>query len=237
MMASTGMLAALDVMHVIRADLPEEGYLLLETAMRFASTGEQCWQPFREWQETADQGPAYDYYLTLLQVLDSQHTGARWLMKNPSHLANVERLIERFPDVRIVWTHRDPIAATASLCSLLWFAMQALADVDKFAFCAALADGCVMSVTRAMDVRDRLGDGHFVDIDYRDLAADPAATADRVARSVGLPISEETSAAFRRYSDENRQDRHGVHVYDLTQSVSTAPNCAPASMTTPSDST
>lgn len=206
-----------DAIREVRADLPEEDYLLLEPSMRFASGGEHLWEPFRSWYATADQRPAYDYLAILIRLLDAQGPGGRWLMKSPAHLGHLDMLVERFPDVRLVWTHRDPVEAVASLCSLMVRSLTPLATTDPLTAGSLIAEGCVSQVERALAVRDQLGDDLFVDVDYRQLVADPARVAADVADRVGLEVTPELTEALRRYAKGHPQNAHGVHQYTPEQ--------------------
>jgi hypothetical protein len=78
---------------------------------------------------------AYHYYKTVLQVLSYQanERGSnnnknpqipgkeprRWMLKSPMHLFLVKQLAAAFPDAKIVWTHRHPVSAVPSMCSLI----------------------------------------------------------------------------------------------------------------------
>ena len=53
----------------------------------------------------------------VLQILQSKAPGT-WSLKMPSHSVHIETLLKVFPDVRMVWAHRDPYKATGSLCNL-----------------------------------------------------------------------------------------------------------------------
>jgi hypothetical protein len=44
----------------------------------------------------------------------------------PSHILHLEYLVKEYPDARLIWTHRDPITATGSLCSIISMSHQML---------------------------------------------------------------------------------------------------------------
>ncbi len=78
---------------------------------------------YREWIFTTNWASAYEYHKQFLQVLQSEAPGT-WNLKLPSHALNVPTLLETYPDARLVWTHRDPLTAVGSLCSLISLAHQ-----------------------------------------------------------------------------------------------------------------
>ena len=73
---------------------------------------------YYEWLfDKADMTTTYEYQKRYLQVLQS--TAPRtWSLKMPSHSVHIEALLEVFPDARLIWAHRDPYRATASLANL-----------------------------------------------------------------------------------------------------------------------
>ncbi|HVM53584.1 MAG TPA: sulfotransferase [Acidimicrobiales bacterium] len=200
--------------HYIAAELPAEDYLLLHPSLRIVAGDEAVWEPYATWYEQADQRPAYRYLATLVRLLDAQRPADRWLMKSPAHLRNLDCLVGEFPDVRFVWTHRDPMAAIASLCSLFATAMAPIAPVDPLAIGAAATVGCCIQLERALEIRDQLGDDRFVDVSYDGLVAQPSQVAERVATELGLDLTAATVAAFDRYVADHPQHKHGAHRYD-----------------------
>lgn len=199
--------------HYVGAELPAEDYLLLLPSFRIAATEEAVWSPFAEWFEQADQRPAYRYLATLVRLLDAQRTADQWLMKSPAHLGRLDLLVDEFPDVRFVWTHREPVSAIASLCSLAATSMAPLATVDPVALGSTFTRGCSTQIERALEIRSILGDERFIDVHYDDLAAHPAAEAERVARELGLDPTPATVAAFDTYVADHPQHKHGTHRY------------------------
>ena len=55
----------------------------------------------------------------LLQQMQWKGPKGRWLLKSPQHLFHLPALFETYPDARIVWTHRDPVATFSSLSSMI----------------------------------------------------------------------------------------------------------------------
>lgn len=200
--------------HYVGAELPTEDYLLLQPSLRIVAGEEAVWSPFAEWVHQADHRPAYRYLATLIRVLDAQRPGERWLMKSPAHLRYLDLLVDEFPDVRFVWTHREPVAAIASLCSLSATAMAPIATVDPVAIGATFTRGCCAQLERALEVRAHMGDDRFIDVDYDDLVARPAEVAELVASELGLQPTTMTVAAFESYVDDHPQHKHGPHRYD-----------------------
>ena len=200
--------------HYVGAELPAEDYLLLQPSLRIVAGEEAVWEPYATWYQHADQRPAYRYLATLIRLLDAQRPADRWLMKSPAHLRNLDLLVSEFPDVRFVWTHRDPMAAIASLCSLFATAMAPIAPVDPAAIGAAATIGCCIQLERALEVRRRLGEDRFIDVHYDELVARPAQLAEQVATHLGLDLTPSTIGALHSHAADHPQHKHGTHRYN-----------------------
>src|SRR6266700_2735693 len=74
---------------------------------------------YRDWLRTLHHAPALRYLRKPLQVLQWLRGGTRWVLKSPRSLEQTRQLLAVHPDAKIVQTHRDPVAVTASLCTLL----------------------------------------------------------------------------------------------------------------------
>src|SRR5206468_5855508 len=86
---------------------------------------------WRDWYQSHDQTPAYEYLRTVLKVLQWQRGGDRWVLKSPQHLEQFGPLATTFPDATFVVTHRDPVAVTKSLTTMMtYLARLNLESVD-----------------------------------------------------------------------------------------------------------
>ena len=107
--------------HYAAADNPEECVLIHAYSFHGVQMGvEIMLEPYASWYRRQDLGEMYTYYRRTLQLLDWQRPGERWLLKAPAHMWGIDPLIETFPDVSILWSHRDPLQCTASICSMTW---------------------------------------------------------------------------------------------------------------------
>src|SRR6516165_4824123 len=80
---------------------------------------------YADWLMQTDVTSAYAYERSVLQLLQSRAPGT-WSLKMPSHAVHIETLLATFPDVRIVWAHRDPFKATASFLRLNYLSRAVL---------------------------------------------------------------------------------------------------------------
>ena len=66
----------------------------------------------------ADLRAAYEYHARVLKLLQWSAPPRRWTLKWPCHLLALEAIADVYPDATFVVTHRDPVQALASNCSL-----------------------------------------------------------------------------------------------------------------------
>lgn len=170
---------------------------------------------YSAWLLACDQSSAYEYHHGVLQLLQS-HAPGRWALKTPHHCLALDPLVARYPDARLVMTHRDPITVVASLCSLVRSLSGTFSDADHGTYIndhwTALG---VELVERVMAWRALHGDDAFVDVPYRDLVTDPLAVMQSIYEHGGTELAPEAEAAMSRYLAEHPQGEHGQHRYDL----------------------
>ena len=152
----------------------------------------------------------------MLQVLQSRAPGT-WSLKMPSHAVHIETLLATYPDVRIVWAHRDPFKATASFLRLNYLSRAVMgADVDRGRHrgqCIALS--CSAHVNRPLADPQRIGDDRFFDLHYADLMRDPIGVMRALYDWAGDDLTASTEQSMLNWLDEHPQDRHGVAPYSL----------------------
>ena len=173
---------------------------------------------YRDWiYLAADMGSAYRYHKRFLQLLQSEVPGV-WNLKMPSHALWLEPLLEVYPDARLVWTHRDPLTATGSFCSLNTIFFKAFdCPIDLGKQGENYAWQAVEHLDRIMDSRDRLGEDRIADVHYADLLRDPICTMRALYRALGDEFTAEAEAGMRSWLAINPQDKFGRHDYRLAE--------------------
>lgn len=173
---------------------------------------------YRDWLfNSADLTSTYRYHKRFLQVLQADAPGV-WNLKQPSHALWLETLLAIYPDARLVWTHRDPLAATGSLCSLMKMASSAVGLAPDLEWIAQnYSWQAVEHANRIMDSRAKLGRERIVDVHYADLMRDPLGTTRKLYQSLGDEFTPEAESAMRAWLAENPQDKFGKHEYELGQ--------------------
>jgi len=83
---------------------------------------------YGDWFVDCDVAPAYELHHHQLKILQSAMPTTQWVLHGLSHAFHLPALIEQYPDVRIVWVHRDPTAAVADAAARHERALAATSD-------------------------------------------------------------------------------------------------------------
>ena len=205
--------------HAIRVDSAEECWPLFfndfavlnyDIAMGF--------QGFGDWLLSTDMVAPYRYYRRQLQLLAHWSPTNQFLLKCPEHLWFLDEIAEVFPDACIVWTHRDPVASTASYSSLSSLGRRLVyGEIRHHEIGAQTADRFHIGVKRAMEARARIGEERFFDVPFHDLVRDPLSMVHRIRGHFGLPSPPGSNEAMAAFLANKRSDARGKHVYSPAQ--------------------
>jgi hypothetical protein len=172
---------------------------------------------YRDFVFSADMGSAYAYHRKFLQVLQ-HHVGGTWNCKMPSHALYLDALFAEYPDARVIWTHRDPFSATASLCSIISLShMGHMGKIDTGWLAENYPWQAAEHANRIMDFRDRHGEDRIIDVHYADMLDDPMGTMKALYGKLGDEWTGEAEAGIQRWIDDNPQNKFGKHEYKLAQ--------------------
>jgi hypothetical protein len=203
-------------MHFASADTPEECVLLHAYSLSGVHIGtEVMLEPYGAWYQKQDLHAMYTYYRTLLQMLDWQRPGDRWLLKAPAHMWAIDSLIDTFPDVSIVWSHRNPLACTASICSMTHMLMKDQVEMSKQELGPIVMNFYATSLERGLATRDQCDPARFIDVDHDAFVNDSMGTVERIYGHFELPIGSVASEALGAHIAANKKGRHGKHEYRL----------------------
>lgn len=204
--------------HYTTADGPEECVLLQAHAFCDVQMGiEPMMEPYASWFRKQDFRRMYAYYADLLRMLDWQRPGERWILKAPAHMWAIDVLVETFPDVSIVWTHRNPLQCTASICSMTAALMSGREDFDSKQLGPVVMEFYATSLDRGLTARESLDPGRVIDLNYREFIADNMGAARQIYEHFEMPFTKEIRTALETHIREHPKDKHGSHQYDLEQ--------------------
>jgi hypothetical protein len=205
--------------HPIAADLPQECIAIqaqIFASIQFHTT--HAVPSYEDWFERDSQDLAYGFHRYLLQHLQAQRPGDRWVLKAPGHLFGLGALLRRYPTAKVVHTHRDPLRVMASMASHATVLRRAFSDdTDPKQIARDWADRWARALDGFLAVRDGAAPEQFFDVSYESIERAPLETIERVYEFLGWPLSEEARAAMTRFLEANPKDKHGTHRYTLEQ--------------------
>jgi len=218
-----GLAPHLRTIHPTDPEGPEEcSRLLMNTFVTSYALLEGRLPRYTEWltqvpQETLD--TAYRHYYRQLQLLQRQRPPrGHWLLKSPAHVFGVQSLLDVFPDACIVQIRRDPGEVLASTCSLFATYRGIFSDDIRTEHIGRevgtlFAEG----LRRSAAARHHAEPGRVLDLEYRDLVADPIGTIRGIYDHFGYEYSPSLEQGAKGWCAHNPKDKHGKHHYTLEE--------------------
>ena len=208
-------------MHELGASIPNECKVAMNcTFVTDNLTGIFQIPSYYQWLTQADLFVPYAYYKRMLKLLQWKNPRSHWLLKSPSHTESLPVLFKVFPDAQVVYTHRDPIKARASVTNLLGtlYWMRSDKPFDATAFERLMTpEAYAHSLNRIIE---QIEDGtiprsRIHDLLFADLMAQPQETIVRLYQKMGLQFSEQASSSVLNYLSQKPQGKFGKHQYSV----------------------
>jgi hypothetical protein len=177
---------------------------------------------YEAWLRSRDAGPAYDFHKSFLKHLQWLCPAERWVLKSSDHVHNLKILIRRYPEVRIIFLHRDPVKVLQAASSQMTLLKSLFSSSINPLLLGAYEDSNLHDkVNKIMEFRDShvYMEDRFMDIRYPDLAADPVGIVRAIYDRFGLAISAEAEAGMQAFAaaerDKKRSDRFALSDFSL----------------------
>lgn len=198
----------------------EDPFVLAHGAQHLARAS---MRDYEDWCYERDYTADYDYLKQVYQVLQYGRPSKRWVIKSPTHLANLDQVVRVFPDARIVWLHRDPVTVTGSICSLVetsWRLHVRRPDLHE------IGRMCLRQlswmVERARTARTAIPRGQIIDVPYHAIAAEPHVKVPRLYERLGAVWTDADAANLQtviarpaRRAHEYALARYGLSATDV----------------------
>ena len=200
--------------HRMAADEADECRLLL--AQSFANVSLQSGSEvpdYEQWLYRTDFAPVYQRYRDNLRLI-GLNDNARWVLKDPSHLWAPQTLLETFPDVCIVQTHRHPARLLPSVASLVYAASRLTApELDK----ATIGRRELKQWARVLDnlttLRRERPELAVHDLRVEDLQRDPLTAVEGIYAHFDMPFDEHSRTAVAAWTATRPASAHPPHQY------------------------
>ena len=213
----------IDAVHLTDVEGPQECLAILDQT--FVNPGLLWTRSANSYLEflltDADLRAAYSYHARVLQLLQFGAEPRRWALKWPCHLLALDAIHAVYPDAVFVVTHRDPVQALASNCSL---AHMLRSGADPAADKRQTGRDMLELVRRHVDrlvsfdeAQSTAGGATLVHVDYYRLVAEPAALMPAVFEAIGLDWTPQVEDRISSWRSGNPQGKRGTHTYTLEE--------------------
>jgi hypothetical protein len=208
-----------DAVYPLRARTPHECVAIHSYCLMSEEFVSSCHVPaYQVFLRSSDLVPVYQWERRFLQHLQQNQDATRWVLKAPDHVYALEALFAVFPDAVVIQTHRDPLEVLKSSVRLSWVLRGLYGRLDDP---IQLAEREARVLAGMTDRLMRFRDAHpvlaerFVNVDYRELTADPLAVINRIYGRCDLTLTPEAARRIRRLALRRARYRGGRSIPSL----------------------
>ncbi len=168
---------------------------------------------YDQWFQNQDETPFYQRLADTLRLIGVRDD-RRWLLKNPGHFGHLNALFAVFPDAKLVITHRDPVKAIPSICSVLAHSHRLIdPEADLYAMAQRELTYWSDAKTRTETIQQHGRRSQCLDVQHEDFHAGPIGTVKTIYEFAGMTLRPEVETAMRAWLLENPPGKHGEHKY------------------------
>jgi len=172
---------------------------------------------YQDWVDhEADWSLVYEFHEWQLQHLGWKVMRDRWVLKTGAHMWGLEHLLRRYPDARIVFTHRDPVKSMTSYSSLTSLVRSMGSDeVDPVEIATDWTARIKRVLERSISTRadNDYPKARFYDMHFQDFVTDQFAVVEQIYDAFDLPMTGEAADRMKTFIADNPKDKHGIHRY------------------------
>ena len=210
----------MESIHEFGGDMPTE--LIQLEAASFQAVGWLIFcgftPSFDAYMATRSSVPGLAYAKRVMKVLQWKHPRKRWLLKSPDSMRYLPAVFEVFPDMKLVWMHRDPLKTISSVVSLVGTILYTRSDrkLDDRAI-AQLTNPAGLAGLFGM-VMDQIERGEVPasqlhHVQYRDFIEHPVSAVAALYREMGIEFSAAARQAMQAYLDAHPRESRPAHRY------------------------
>ncbi len=179
--------------------------------------------------EQADATQVYAEFERQLQLTAwhrGDDPGRQWLLKAPQFAQELDALLARFPDARLVVLRRPNDELVASGASLVWNHSRVQSDhVSRQAVGAEWLRKTRLRAERMKQALARHAEVPKVELDYADVSRDWRAAVGKAYAMLGRPLDRSTEARMERFitkSTAHQHHRYALEDFGLDRNTVTA---------------
>lgn len=210
---------ALETMHEVEPTGPAENHDLHGMTFRtHAFDGISRNPRYHDWWQVQDLTPAFEYQRRVAKLLQWRCPPNRWHFKSPPDLFALDVIRAVFPGARIIWTHRDPLKALASISSFEAHLWRMCSDEIRFSDVGPhLLEVWQEGTRRAIRARDDLGDLAVLDVSFSEFRDDQLGVVSQIYEWLGLDLTGSTKDRMSAWLEGHPPGKHGEHRYTLAE--------------------
>jgi Sulfotransferase family len=202
-------------MHPIDADSPQECSEITAhvfASLRFDTTYRI--PRYRHWLDQTGHVEAYRFHKRFLQHLQHQTPGGgRWVLKCPDHVFALGAIRAVYPDARLVFVHRDPLAVLLSVARLTETLRRPFTrSIDKAEIGWQDSDRW-LAATELMiaAAQEQLFAEPIFHVHYLDLVKDPVGMVASLYRHFGETLHPDAALRIGRLVEAKPNGGYGAH--------------------------
>ncbi len=206
-------------MHELGATIPNECRVAMNcTFISDNLTGVFQIPSYYQWLMRADLSVPYAYYKRMLKLLQWKNPRRHWLLKSPAHTESLPVLFKVFPDAQVIYTHRDPIKARASVVNLLgtlyWMRSDKPFDAASFERLMT-AEAYAYSLNRVIDQIEsgEIPRAQIHDFLFAELMRSPLDALAALYRGMDMDFPDAARQAVAAYLEHKPQGKFGQNPY------------------------
>ena len=164
--------------------------------------------------------PAFRYKKRVMKLLQWKNPRQHWVLKSPDATRHMLEALEVFPDITLVWPHRDPVKAMSSAVNTLGLLAWTRTDwplrpgtfemVTDASACGTMLSGPINLIESNPKLRAQL-----CNVQYQDFLDKPLAVVEQIYATCGRKVSKAGRAAMQKYMDEYPRSSRPPAVYAL----------------------
>jgi len=166
---------------------------------------------WRDYYMAHDQTSHYEYLETQLKAMQFLRGGRRWLLKSPQHLEQLPVLDKVFPDVFVIFTHRDPTPVALSMLAMITYsARMYCSPVPVNDISSTWIERLGLMLNALVRDRDTIPPERSIDVRFDEFMADEMAVVTQVYEKAGEALDDEARAAIGGYLAGHQRGRLGT---------------------------
>ena len=210
-------------MYEFGAEIPFENSLLHSYSFRssiwFTGFGGRV-PGYNDYLASQDPTLPFLYEKRILKLLQWKNPRHHWVFKSPAIMVEFSTYLEVFPDVRLVWIHRDPVKALSSMVNLHGTMVWSRTDSPTFSEAEQTftnAEFGAEMLTAPIELMESgvIPEHALCNVQYQDFMQDPVKVAAAIYNYFDMPFTDAAHNAMSQYMCDNPRSSRPKHEYKL----------------------